>query len=94
MISAAGGRAAEARQQNDLALSKLPKVQGAGTQIYLAPETASVLEQAQELAKKAGDFSVSAERLLQALAMTPAAATVNILKNSGVTAQALNKAIN
>ncbi len=94
LIQAAGGRAADAKQQTELALSKLPKVQGAGTQIYLAPETASVLDQAQELAKKAGDSFVPAERILQALAMTPAAATAGILKNAGVTAQALNKAIN
>ena len=94
LIQSAGGRAADARQQTELALSKLPKVQGAGTQIYLAPETASILDQAQELAKKAGDSFVTAERILQALAMTPAAASSGILKNAGVTAQALNKAIN
>ncbi|HEX5280836.1 MAG TPA: ATP-dependent chaperone ClpB [Micropepsaceae bacterium] len=94
LIQAAGGRAAEAKQQTELALSKLPKVQGTNGQIYLAPETASVLDQAQELAKKAGDSFVPAERILQALAMTQAAATSKILKNAGVTAQALNKAIN
>ncbi|MDE2475494.1 MAG: AAA family ATPase, partial [Alphaproteobacteria bacterium] len=94
LIQAAGGRAAEAKQQTELALSKLPKVQGAGGQIYLAPETASILDQAHELAKKAGDSFVPSERILQALAMTPAGATAGILKNAGVTAQALNKAIN
>ncbi len=94
LIQAAGGRAAEARQQTELALSKLPKVQGAGAQTYLAPETAAVLDQAQELAKKAGDFFVPAERILQALAMAPNAAASTILKNAGVTPQALNKAIN
>ena len=94
LIQAAGGRASEARQQNEIALSKLPKVQGAGGQVYLAPETAAVLDQAQELAKKAGDSFAPAERILQALAMTPNAATSTILKNAGVTPQALNKAIN
>ena len=94
LIQAAGGRAAEAKQQTELALSKLPKVQGTNGQTYLAPETGSVLDQAQELAKKAGDSFVPAERILQALAMTQAAATSKILKNAGVTAQALNKAIN
>ncbi len=94
LIQTAGGRATEARQQNDLALSKLSRVQGAGGQVYLAPETASVFDQAQELAKKAGDSFVTAERLLQALAMTPAAGTANILKHAGVTPQSLNKAVN
>ena len=92
LIRSAGGRPEEVRQQVELALGKLPKVQGGSGQVYLAPETARTFDQAQELAKKAGDSYVTAERLLQALAMTPSAAA-NALKNAGVTAQALNKAI-
>src|SRR6266576_1279997 len=72
--------------------SNLPKTQGGSGQVYLAPETARTFDQAQELAKKAGDSYVTAERLLQALAMTPSAAA-NALKKAGVTPQALNKAI-
>jgi ATP-dependent Clp protease ATP-binding subunit ClpB len=94
LIQGAGGRAAEARQQTEMALSKLPKVQGGGGQVYLAPETATVLDQAQELAKKSGDSFVTAERLLQALAMTPGTPAAAALKSAGVTAQALNRAIN
>src|SRR5258706_5790786 len=94
LIQSAAGRPQEVRQAVELALAKLPKVQGGGGQVYLAPETARVLDLAQDLAKKAGDSFVTAERLLQALAMstgTPAAAA---LKNAGFTPQALNKAIN
>src|SRR5437016_9824152 len=80
LIQAAGGRAAEALQQTELALSKLPKVQGAGGQVYLAPDAARVLDQAQELAKKAGDSFVPAERVLQALAMMPGTPAADALK--------------
>jgi ATP-dependent Clp protease ATP-binding subunit ClpB len=92
LIKASAGRPEEVRQQIEIALAKLPKVQGGSGQVYLAPETARAFDQAQELGKKAGDSYVTAERLLQALAMTPSAAA-NALKKAGVTAQALNKAI-
>ena len=48
LIQTAGGRASEARQQTEMALAKIPKVQGAGGQVYLAPEAAKVLDQAAE----------------------------------------------
>jgi ATP-dependent Clp protease ATP-binding subunit ClpB len=94
LIRAAGGRPEEVRQAVEMALGKLPKVQGGGGQVYLAPETARVFDTAQDLAKKAGDSFVTAERLLQALAMTPGTPSATALKNAGITAQALNKAIN
>jgi ATP-dependent Clp protease ATP-binding subunit ClpB len=92
LIKSSGGRPEEVRPQIEIAIAKLSKVQGGSGQVYLAPETARVFDQSQELAKKAGDSYVTAERLLQALAMTPSAAA-NALKKAGVTAQALNKAI-
>src|SRR5579871_661597 len=94
LIQAAGGRAAEVRQQVEMALSKLTKVQGASGQVYLAPETARVFDLAQDLAKKAGDSFVTAERLLQAIGMSTGTASATALKNAGVTPQNLNKAIN
>src|SRR5579864_2936250 len=51
LIQGANGRPAEVRQQVEIALTKLPKVQGAGAHIYLAPEMARVFQQAQDLAK-------------------------------------------
>ena len=93
LIQAAGGRANEVRQQVELALGKLPKVQGGGGQVYLAPESAKLFDLAQEMAKKAGDSFVTAERLLQALAMQTGTPSANALKNAGVTPQGLNKEI-
>jgi len=94
LIRAAGGDPALALAETQAALAKLPKVEGAGAgQVYLAPETARLFEQAGKIAEKAGDSYVTAERLLLALAMaqgTPAAAA---LKSANVSPQSLNGAI-
>ena len=94
LIQAAGGRPREVKQAVELALSKLPKVQGGSGQVYLAPETAKTFDLAQDLAKKAGDSFVTAERLLQAIAMSTGTPSATAMKNAGVTPQALNAAIN
>ena len=95
LIAAAGGDGALARQLNEDALAKLPKVEGSGAgQLYMAPETGRLFEQAEDIADKAGDSYVTAERLLLALALatsTPAAAA---LGKAGLTPQNLNSAIN
>ena len=71
----------------------MPKVEGSGAgQLYMAPETARVFEAAAKLAQKAGDSFVTAERLLQALAVEPSEAQKS-LKAAGVTKQGLEEAI-
>src|SRR6185436_11603576 len=93
LIKAAGGDSRLALRDTEAALAKMPKVSGTGAgQVYLAPEMARVFEAAQKLATKSGDSFVSAERLLQALAIETSEAS-KILKNAGVTAQKLNQAI-
>ena len=95
LIAAAGGDGALARQLNDEALAKLPKVEGSGAgQLYMAPETGRLFESVEDIADKAGDSYVTAERLLLALALatsTPAAAA---LGKAGLTPQNLNSSIN
>ncbi len=91
MIAAAGGRPEDVRDGVALALSKMPQVQGA-QQVYLHNDTARLLDNAQQIATKAGDSFVTAEYLLLALAMSTGDAG-RILKNAGVTPQNLNKAI-
>ena len=94
LIKAAGGDARLALASVEAALAKMPKVSGGGAgQVYLSPELARVFETGQKLATKAGDSFVSAERLLQALAVEPSEAS-KVLKAAGVTAQGLNIAIN
>src|SRR5579884_3349069 len=94
LIDRAGGRSREALRDTELALAKLPKVQGAGAgQLYLAPATARVLDNAERIAQKAGDSYVTVERLLLALAMEKASEAGKILERAGVTPQLLNAAI-
>jgi len=94
LIRAGGGRPDQALQGVETALAKIPKVEGSGAgQLYLAPEVAKVFDQAESLAKKAGDSYVTAERLLLAMLLTPGTESEKILKTAGVTAQSLNAAI-
>ncbi|MFN6941609.1 MAG: ATP-dependent chaperone ClpB, partial [Parvibaculum sp.] len=93
-IRAADGRPDQALTGVETALSKLPKVEGSGAgQLYLAPETAKLFDQAEQLAKKSGDSYVTAERLLLAMLLVPGTESEKILKTAGVTAQSLNAAI-
>ncbi|PIW29344.1 MAG: ATP-dependent chaperone ClpB [Rhodobacterales bacterium CG15_BIG_FIL_POST_REV_8_21_14_020_59_13] len=95
LIKAAGGNPAQVQDMTIEALNRLPKVEGGGAgQIYLAPQTAEVFKTAEEAAKKAGDQYISAERLLQALAIAKGAHAADILKTAGTTPQSLNTAIN
>ena len=94
LISAAGGDAKLARAEVEAALGKIPKVEGSGaTQIYLSPEIARLFESAKEIADKAGDSFVTAERLLLALAMAAGTPSADVLSKAGVTPQSLNSAI-
>src|ERR1700684_26799 len=95
LIDKAGGRSRDALAQVELSLAKLPKVQGSGAgQLYLAPTTARLFDNAEKIAQKAGDSFVTVERLLVALAMEKGADAGRILANAGVTPQTLNAAIN
>ena len=93
LINAAGGRDAAARAATEAALEKLPKVQGGSGQVYLAQDTAKLLDNAEAVAKKAGDSFVTAEYLLLALVLATGTEAAKILKDAGVTAQGLNGAI-
>lgn len=97
LISGCGGDPSFVIAQLDREMEKIPVVKGAGAgQIYLAPETAKVFEEANNLAKKAKDQFVTIERLLQALSMkekdqpTPAS---TVLQQAGITPQSLEKVI-
>ena len=94
LIDKAGGRSRDALSQVELSLAKLPKVQGSGAgQLYLAPTTARIFDNAEKIAQKAGDSFVTVERLLLAIAMEKGSDAGKILANSGVSPQTLNAAI-
>ncbi|RWL41635.1 MAG: ATP-dependent chaperone ClpB [Mesorhizobium sp.] len=94
LIERAGGNARDVKLGVEAALEAMPKVEGGNGQLYLAQPLAKVFSTAEDLAKKAGDSFVTVERLLQALVMEKSAKTADILSKAGVTAQALNQAIN
>ena len=94
LIDRAGGRSRDALVATELALGKLPKVQGSGAgQLYLAPTTSRIFDAAEKIAQKAGDSFVTVERLLLAIALEKSCDAGKILASAGVTAQGLNKAI-
>ncbi len=76
------------------ALAKLPSVSGGGAgQIYLAPETAKVFEEAQKIATGKQDSFVTVERLLQALVGVKGTESCKILKEAGMTVAKLEAAV-
>ncbi|MBM3568158.1 MAG: ATP-dependent chaperone ClpB [Alphaproteobacteria bacterium] len=94
LIRAAGGRPEQALAKIEQALARQAKVEGQGAgQLYLAPETARLFEQAEKAAEKAGDSFVTAEMLLLALALSSGQPAADALKDAGVAAQGLNAAI-
>ncbi|MEL6168880.1 MAG: ATP-dependent chaperone ClpB [Pseudomonadota bacterium] len=93
LIQRAGGSAERVREAVDLAVEKTPRVSGDAGQIYLDPSVAKVLDEAEKIAKKAGDSFVPVERILTALAVVKSGAKT-ALEAGAVTAMALNSAIN
>ena len=93
LIAAAGGDARRAQTLTDKQLAKLPKVEGDAAGQYVAPEFAVITNDAEELAKKAGDGFVTVERMLEAMARAQKGETGRILKDAGVAPEALANAV-
>ncbi|CAN5272949.1 ATP-dependent chaperone ClpB [soil metagenome] len=96
LIKAAGGDAAVAVRETDAALAKVPAVSGSGAQQTpgLDNDAVRVLDQAEQVAQKAGDSYVTVERLLLALSLSSTNAAGKALAAAGLKADALNSAIN
>ena len=92
LIRRAGGEPARVIDAVDAALKKLPRVSG-DAQPFTDSSLVKVLDEAEKLAKKAGDSFVPVERILMAFAMVPGAAKA-CLDAGAVTPQKLNAAIN
>ena len=95
LIKAAGGDAGTALRATDQALAKIPQVSGAGANQPpgLDNDALRVLDQAEQIAQKAGDSYVTVERLLLALTLASTTAAGKALNEAGVKAEVLNAAI-
>ena len=95
LIDAAGGDAKAARREVDALVAKMPAVTGSGaTQApALDGDTIRLLDQAEEIAKKAGDSYVTVERILLAMALAKGTDVGDALAKAGLTPQNLNAAI-
>ena len=92
LITRSGGDTKSVRDHVATTLSKLPKVEGVA-QAYIDNQTVKVIGEAEDIAKKAGDQFVPAERILTALAIVKSGAN-DALSAGRVSAQSLNSAIN
>ncbi|MFM5953217.1 MAG: ATP-dependent chaperone ClpB [Novosphingobium sp.] len=95
LIQRAGGNPGVALNDVDMALAKIPAVSGSGAQAApgLENDAVRVLDQAEQLAAKAGDSYVSVQRMLQALALGTTNAAGQALKAAGVEPKKLEAAI-
>ncbi|MCX8475249.1 MAG: ATP-dependent chaperone ClpB [Sphingomonas sp.] len=96
LIGAAGGDAKRALAETDAALAKIAAVTGGGAQQTpgLDNDIVRVLDQAEQVAAKAGDSFVTVERLLLALTLATTTTAGKALAAAGVKPEALNGAIN
>src|SRR3954470_25002516 len=95
LIEAAGGDAKAAKREVDLLVAKIPAVTGSGaTQApALDGDTIRILDQAEQVAKKASDSYVTVERILLAMALAKGSDVGDALSTAGLTPQNLNAAI-
>ncbi len=95
LIEAAGGDAKAAKREVDALVAKIPAVTGSGaTQApALDGDTIRILDQAEQVAQKAGDSYVTVERILLAMALAKGTDVGTALQKAGVTPQNLNAAI-
>ena len=96
LITRAGGQPQVAADEIDVLLGKIPKVSGGGAQQTpgLDNDTVRLLDSAEQIAEKSGDSYVTVERLLLAAVLAKNTDIGKALAKAGLTAEALNTAIN
>src|SRR4051795_13250229 len=95
LIQAAGGDPKAAKREVDALVAKIPAVTGSGA--TQAPgidgDAIRILDQAEQVAKKAGDSYVTVERILLAMALAKGTDVGEALAKAGLTPQNLNASI-
>ena len=95
LIQRAGGSPPAAIGEVEKSLHKFPAVSGSGAQTppALDNDSARLLVQAEQLAKKAGDSFVPVQRILQAMALSDSTDAGKALQAAGVNAKSLEAVI-
>ncbi|GLR46498.1 ATP-dependent chaperone ClpB [Sphingomonas astaxanthinifaciens] len=95
LIQAAGGDPRAAKREADALVAKIPAVTGSGATSApaLDGDTIRLLDQAEQVASKAGDSYVTVERMLLAMALAKGTEVGDALGRAGVHPQGLNAAI-
>src|SRR5215218_10067707 len=95
LIQAAGGDGKAAQREVDALVAKIPAVTGSGATQAPALDggTIRILDQAEQVAQKAGDSYVTVERILLAMALAKGTDVGTALQHAGLTPQNLNAAI-
>src|SRR5438552_14737464 len=95
LIEAASGDAKAAKREVDQLVAKVPSVTGTGA--TQAPgidgDTIRILDQAEQIATKAGDSYITVERILLAMALAKGTEVGESLAKAGLSPQNLNAAI-
>ncbi|OAH37872.1 ATP-dependent chaperone ClpB [Sphingobium yanoikuyae] len=95
LIQRAGGSPPAAIGEVEKSLHKFPAVSGSGAQTppALDNDSARLLDQAEQLAKKVGDSFVPVQRILQAMALSDSTDAGKALQAAGVNAKSLEAVI-
>ncbi len=92
LLAKAGGNVQKLRKELEEAISRLPKVEGTPGEVHLSRELTQLLNVADKEAQKRGDQYIASELFLLAAA-ADRGRVGQLLKTSGVTKAALEKAI-
>ncbi|MBL0849044.1 MAG: ATP-dependent chaperone ClpB [Candidatus Liberibacter ctenarytainae] len=92
LITCSGGDLQQLKIINQEALSKLPKVKGGGSQVYLSQPLAEIASKAEKIAKDSGDSFVTVEKFLLAL-MSVQGSVAQSLQKCGVSRGRLEESI-
>ncbi len=96
LVQAAGGNAARMKKAAEAAIAKLPTVTGSGAGgLRISTDLAKIIDNALQLAEKAGDKYVTIERIFQSMVMARQTSEIGaIVADSGVNPTSVNQAIN
>ncbi|PTL86770.1 MAG: ATP-dependent chaperone ClpB [Candidatus Liberibacter europaeus] len=92
LIKCSGGDIRKLKSSNQDALSKIPKVMGGGSQVYLSQPLAEISAKAEEISKNSGDSFITTEKFLLAMMLVQGSVSKS-LSQCGVSVNRLEESI-